>query len=480
MRRKVYVLAVLFVILVVKSVAVFTVGPFDHTTKQAVVPVTKAVEKEKVEKSAYPGLDITTVTTQGERYTSSISKPKTESEKINKEVHTWIDVQEQEFLDTVKQNAEALKLEPAHLNINVNINKVTDDIYSLVFHSYQYVGGANGQEFMQTFIIDIKGDRILHIEDVMDIDDEVRKHIHELVKAQLQKKEEDYFQVFYDDLETVLAEPSTWKWALDHDTFSLYFDSYAVAAGAAGAIHVEIPTEEIVLYLKDDIADQLYLAEEKQERKKAVEQEQAVLDPEGKYVALTFDDGPHPNVTPSVLETLQQFDARATFYMIATQVSVYPDLANEVALQGHELGNHSVNHLDMTKLSSAKIADELEKTSAEIEKATGLQPKTMRPPYGAYNEALLSVAETQQLPVINWSVDSLDWKSRNAAAVKQEVLNHVHNGAIILMHDIHPSTAEALPDVMSVLEEEGYEFVTVSELLSLQDNANVGPYTNKK
>ncbi|SDB92198.1 polysaccharide deacetylase family protein [Shouchella lonarensis] len=199
------------------------------------------------------------------------------------------------------------------------------------------------------------------------------------------------------------------------------------------------------------------------------------LDPNGKYVALTFDDGPHPTVTPSVLETLKDHEVPATFYMVGSQVSQHPDLAKAVTEDGHEVGNHTVNHPNMTKMSLADARQEIEQTNTSIKEATGKEPKTIRPPYGAHNEDVLNLFQDMEMPAILWSVDSFDWKS-NAETVKKEVMKQIHDGSIVLMHDIHESTANALPRLLTKLKEEDYEFVTVSELLSLKTGADVGPY----
>ncbi|WZY01400.1 polysaccharide deacetylase family protein [Bacillus sp. FSL W7-1360] len=202
-------------------------------------------------------------------------------------------------------------------------------------------------------------------------------------------------------------------------------------------------------------------------------------DSDEKYIALTFDDGPHPQLTPSVLDTLAEFNIPATFYMLGDNVSKHPDLAKAVADAGHEVGNHSASHTDMTKIELKETKKEIEQTNDAIIEATGKQPETIRPPYGAYNDEMLNVFQGMNMPSILWSVDSYDWKG-DAKTVKKEVLKQVHDGAIVLMHDIQSATAEALPDLLVALKEKGYKFVTVSELLSLETGADVGPYYMKK
>src|SRR5699024_3361120 len=150
------------------------------------------------------------------------------------------------------------------------------------------------------------------------------------------------------------------------------------------------------------------------------------------------------NVTPRILEILKQFNAKATFFMLGNQVDYYPDIAYRTMKEGHEVANHSKSHPDFSRLSIEKMKNELDYTTEKIKEATGHPPKFIRPPYGAYTDEVVAYAGVLKQPVVLWSVDSLDWKSRNPNAIKQEVVSHVSPGAIVLMHDIHSETADAL------------------------------------
>lgn len=180
-----------------------------------------------------------------------------------------------------------------------------------------------------------------------------------------------------------------------------------------------------------------------------------------KYVALTFDDGPHKTVTPRILKTLKKHNAKATFYMLGNSANAAPAIAKSVVQQGHEIGNHSYGHENLSKMTATQALSNIERSNALIKKATGVEPLTIRPPYGARNHGL-----EQQLsqPTVLWSVDTLDWKTRNAAATLQVVKQKLHPGAIILMHDIHSTTADALDSILTYLDNKGYTCVTISQL----------------
>ncbi|NUR91924.1 MAG: polysaccharide deacetylase family protein [Nonomuraea sp.] len=179
-----------------------------------------------------------------------------------------------------------------------------------------------------------------------------------------------------------------------------------------------------------------------------------------KCVALTFDDGPGP-YTRTLLRHLAAYDAHATFFVVGRNVAALPEVVREAAEAGHEIGNHTWSHPDLTRLSPARIRTQLARTDRAVEAATGTVPTLVRPPYGAWNP---SVRRQAGRPLVLWSVDTLDWRYRNSARVTRVSLKRVRPGSVILFHDIHPTTVKALPKVLKGLTARGYHFVTVGEL----------------
>ncbi len=187
-----------------------------------------------------------------------------------------------------------------------------------------------------------------------------------------------------------------------------------------------------------------------------------------KVVAITFDDGPSPKLTPKLLDLLKERNIKATFYVVGTNAAEYPEILQRMVAEGHEIGNHTWNHPTLTKLSSSGVKSQIDRSNAAIEKAVGIRPTTMRPPYGATNSRLnRSMNADYGLKVIMWSVDPLDWKYRNADRVQREIVSGATPGGIILVHDIHSSSVAAMPGTLDALTAKGYEFATVSELLEL-------------
>jgi peptidoglycan-N-acetylglucosamine deacetylase len=180
-----------------------------------------------------------------------------------------------------------------------------------------------------------------------------------------------------------------------------------------------------------------------------------------KCVALTFDDGPAVAETATLLKYLAQYKARATFFVVGQNAAAHPEILRAEVEAGHEVGNHSWNHPDLTQLTTAEITSQLDRTSAAIKAATGKEPTLFRPPYGAIDDTVKSA--TTLSPVL-WDVDPEDWKYRDAARVAQTVITQTGANDVVLLHDIHPTSVAAVPEILRTLTAQGYHFVTVSHL----------------
>lgn len=183
-----------------------------------------------------------------------------------------------------------------------------------------------------------------------------------------------------------------------------------------------------------------------------------------KCVALTFDDGPVTD-TNRLLRVLRKAQAPATFFVLGQQVQTYPETLARVARQGHEIGIHTWDHRQLTTLRPRAIRGELVRTQLLVEQVTGHKPTLFRPPYGASDARVLRIARSLGLAQVLWSVDTLDWKNRAVPPIVAKVRGGARPGRIILMHDIHRTSVDAVPKVIKLLRRQGYHLVTVSELL---------------
>ena len=190
------------------------------------------------------------------------------------------------------------------------------------------------------------------------------------------------------------------------------------------------------------------------------------IDPDKPMIALTFDDGPRAESTKSILDTLQEYNAKATFFVVGSCVTdATKELLKRMGSMGCEVGSHTYDHTDLTGYDAESMKADLDKTKAVIEDASGKPCTIMRPPGGAFNDY---VQENIEYPMIIWYIDTRDWESRYAPSVISNVEEYACDGAIVLMHDIYDSTAQAAAEIIPWLDAQGYQMVTVSQLAALR------------
>lgn len=190
----------------------------------------------------------------------------------------------------------------------------------------------------------------------------------------------------------------------------------------------------------------------------------AIVNENGPVIALTFDDGPYPKVTGHILDVLEKNGVCATFFVLGSRIEGHEDMLTRMDELGCEIGNHSFSHADLTRLSRADCQRELSDTDAEIRRVTGHEASVVRPPYGYYNKAVRSAAGR---PLILWTVDTNDWRGKAPGEIADYVIQQAKESSVILMHDQQTQTADAMEMIIPTLIDEGFRFVTVSELIRL-------------
>lgn len=189
---------------------------------------------------------------------------------------------------------------------------------------------------------------------------------------------------------------------------------------------------------------------------------------DGPYIAMTFDDGPHATNTPKLLDIAAKRHIKLTFFVLGECVEQNPAVLQREVAEGHEIGNHSWSHPNLAKLSEEAVRSQLRRTDDLILKTAGVKPTLMRPPYGELTKRQrIWINHDFNYKVILWDVDPLDWKRPGPSVVASRIIAGTRPGSIILSHDIHPSTIEAMPQVFDALLAKGFKFVTVSELLAM-------------
>lgn len=489
----------IMILIIVILIIIITNHSLDDKPRQAVNQSIHAAQvqlKEKVP-SKYDQIDFFIDTEKSDAYRLDSLVPVTNNEMINHEIEAWIKSAKQTFINELPENY----MSQASFELVTIIETENKSYNRLIFQIDKVIDANEKTQQEKVFNVDLAEGKILTLNDFFDFNDQVLqsilKHALELVE------EEEKITIKENRRQTILTSNDHWDWSVDQNGLTFIFDGALFSKSKPIPLRVTIPLQALYLHMNDDINYYVQLsdaqqkekdaaiqeekervlaekrAQEKREQEKAEtkqKQEQADYDINGKYIALTFDDGPSAEVTPRVLDILKQYNAKATFFMLGSQVDYHPKIAKLVAEAGHEIGNHTEQHQDLTKLGPEGIRKEIESTSDKISNITGVRPYLVRPPYGAYNEHVKNDAANHGNSIILWSVDSLDWKNRNADAINREIQQQLTSGAIVLMHDIHPTTADALPDLMETLQQKGYQFVTVSQLLNIQQKSSTGPF----
>jgi len=440
------------------------------TVDVAPVRVSMSDNHLKASHSAYQGIDIVTLVKEEPDYQLAIHYPEFGDDQLNQAISDYVSMTKADFFEELEANKEFLQDRPASFYLLFNIYPVVDDVYSIVFSNERYLGGANGEQSSKVFIVDLSQNRFISQLEMIDDHQENRDLVFQLLKEEFEQSE-DYREFFFLDYleEWAYAGDQTYENVyLTDRTLVFKFDKYQVTAGAAGSPEIKLPFVKVMGLLTDEWVKKLEIEKKLTDEVKqdnGVDQqgssEEVKIDEDIKKVALTFDDGPDPTHTIEILRLLDEYQARATFFVLGNRVDFYPGIVKEISDRGHEIGNHTWNHKDLTTLDSAEIKDELGSTSEAIKQITGESPKLFRPPYGAINDNVR--AATDLAPAL-WTVDPQDWRYRDADKVFKHVKANVTDDSIVLMHDIHGTTVEALERILAFLAEEGYQFVTVSEL----------------
>lgn len=338
-------------------------------------------------------------------------------------------------------NVTELSLEKVSHKIN---NKEVEAASSKTLLSYYL--GKDGKEFS--------------LSNLFSSPDEAKQKFLSKIKQQLAVKglsEEKNKEVI-----TTLRDKdmATWKFTYDESKFNINIEPIVSDVSS-----VEVSINDVFKYIEE-----AYLKGEDLEKYKAYIKKRT-----RKAVALTFDDGPSPKTTPVALDLLKKYNAKGTFFMVGHAVEGNEDIIKRVIAEGHQIGNHSWDHPVLTKISLEKAKSQINDTTAALKKASGLDVHIMRPTYGAINGAIQAAVDQS---FILWDVDTLDWKNRNTASIMKEV-RKAQPGSIILMHDVHQTTIDALPLILQYLTEQGFEMVTIEELMGDQLELHQS-YTNRE
>lgn len=369
-----------------------------------------------------------------------------------------LDQQIEQYVFDIKQEFESqistsLSLNSSELNIDYEYWKVGNRYHNITLTTFINSNTlAHPMHEIKTFVYDSNTNQFLTLDDIISIN-------LVNIKTELLKKHKDC--ILIDALENTVTDfnKKQIKFTFTEQSITLYFDPYEIATGACGFIKYEIvsPTFKIEIPTQEKIENTF----EYHPSKKKL----SITKP---TIALTFDDGPS-QYTKEIVELLNKYNANATFFILGNKINNYQETLKFLLQNGNELGNHSYNHKQLTKLSEQELKQQIESTNKIVKETLNYDIHLLRPTYGAITNQLKNNIDME---IVLWNVDTKDWKLRNSKMIAKKALGDIKDGKIVLMHDIYKTTLQALKLILPELEKQGYQIVTVSELKEIQKLRN--------
>ena len=393
----------------------------------------------------------------GEKLVVGVFYPEVNIAEMDSKIERWVDETVSYYQNEVSNYKEKEDAVSSELTVSYE-SFITDGKYVSVKMSgfYDSPNLAHPVEIIETFNGNTETEGLMSIEELL-LDSGTEK-LQQLIceRAGVEKELVD---------ENLLA-----KWLITKDGLQIILSRGEYLPMSDGTKTVKLTYEELkgIIRSAEGEKEQNEAQNTNPEEDKNEPQNQSdnknTIDKTKPMVALTFDDGPSA-YTERLLDTFKKYGGKGTFFVVGNIIDNRPEAVKRIVNEGHEIAGHSWNHRQLTNLSEQEIKDQMMSTRAKIYELTGYDAKLMRPPYGAFNDSVKAVAKSVDVSLINWSVDTLDWKYRDANTVYNTIMEKAYDGAIILCHDLHKTTVDAMEKVIPALIEKGYQLVTVSELL---------------
>lgn len=380
--------------------------------------------------------------------------PEVELTDLNNKILDWVENTVAYYQVEAKGSSESG--DSAELTAEYQSYLVGNDIVSIEIKGiFDKPYNAHPLDVITTFHASLKTNKLLVLEDILCSNG----------KELLQKKVIKEMEIDTQNVDNALLD----NWILKHDSLQIILERGKYLPMSEGTVILEYSFDELVGIIKDSFIKKLQHGSKENTESELIENDitipSSTIDPTKPMIALTFDDGPSKH-TERLLDILAQYDVKGTFFVVGNLIENRQETLHRMVEDGHEIGGHSWDHRQLTKLSSEDITNQIMNTRAKIYSITGMDSTILRPPYGSYNDEIKCICAENGIVMVNWSVDTLDWKTRDADMIYEAIMNEVKDGDIILCHDLYTSTVDAMEQVIPALIERGYQLVTVSELLS--------------
>lgn len=456
---------ILFFIVIAAGLLIFIHLQFNQQLMRQPTPLSD--EKYYFTDSRYSEIRSKFVIRQTSREKVSIEYPITKNNKINKTIAQVITRDDRDFR-YIATNVLSFN-QPMTETISYQITHNNSAALSIIINIKQDIHGAHPVSLTHFWTFDKKSGEVISLNDLTEQSEKATEEIVAAARNNINETIKQRQQPELDLSETITQETLSNFVIIDGgNSLAWPIGQASLLPSAYGEMTIKVPIAAVAKYLQNPTARKLANIPKPPEPKPEPTPAPATPAPApttgNKVIALTFDDGPGPH-TAHLLDILDQYGAKATFFLIGSKVSGQASIVRSIQARGHQLGNHSWSHPELPKLPVDQIASEIDRTNEAIRQATGITPSILRPPYGAVNGVVLEQLRLRGMSSILWSVDTRDWADRNSQIVCSRAVAGARPGAIILMHDIHQTSVGAVPCILSALKQQGYSFVTMQGLL---------------
>ena len=398
---------------------------------------------------------------ENKNYIVEINYPKVKSKQLLAYTDDYIKNKKKEFKEEISKE-EPLNSSKYEFKADY---KITDNnnILGLHLNISEYTGGAHHVRYDKSYYYNKESDEIVSIKDFLEKDTSLDK-LANLSYYYVMKYSDDNNLNF--DKEGVKEGLSSNLNNFEHfnfidDGLEFIFPPYQIAYYAAGEIKIVIPYNELKGIIKNK-----YLKYSEKDNIKQDNNRDLKEFSNKKLIAFTFDDGPSYIGTNKLLDNLDKYNARVTFFVLGSRVNNYKDTLTKAYKMGNTIGSHTYSHSNLLKLDNYSVMDEIKKTNEAIKNITGSETIYLRPPYGNINSDIKNISN---MYTILWDLDTEDWKYKDKDRIADYIVSNAHDGAIVLLHDLYETSVDGALLAMERLEKEGYAFVTIDEMIKIKD-----------